>query len=480
MISRPAARAACVCTVLALLAGCGGGGRDGGGRGAAGPESSAADAAPPKSRPPARGRGSEDPDDLNGDGHRDLVLTVPEGARSRGAGSRPAVVYGSAHGPDLATRAVFDRRDLGLPAGGGAAAGVRSPALVTTADLDGDGFADLVSHSTEKVTGTPRPGRLGDRREVAFVSWSGPKGPRPGERPVRLPVTAGLASLVRGDFDGDGHHDLAGLAGDGSSVTLLFGPFTRTGAPARTDRRPGVAAGAASHGHLVADAVAPSGRPRTTPLLVRHGDDGEQSGSLLFAARPGGGLAATGRAVRAGNAVAFGDFDGDGTRDLAVGDDGSRNNEPGHETEPADVHGSYAVVPGDGGSPRTYRLPDQDTGASSVRSFFAVDPDGDGTDRLLVARHGGEAALVDGGRRTGARLTRSGPARVGGTAVPGRDRRAQVRQVGDFDGDGADEVVLAWTPPGPVGRHGDAPLQWWVADGVTSKDLAAFATRGRE
>ncbi|MGA4839037.1 FG-GAP repeat domain-containing protein [Streptomyces sp. G45] len=482
MTPRATARAASVLVALALLAGCGGGGDEdrGDGKPGAPPGAPASDGPPIASRPPARGDGSKDPDDLNGDGHRDLVVTAPKGVPgTQGALTRAVVVYGSAHGPDPATRSVYDRRDLGLPAAppGPTADDGRSPDATTTADLDGDGFADVVSHSAEKVTGAPRPGQMGDRRPVAFVSWGTPGGPRHGARAVRLPATAGLASLVRGDFDGDGHHDLAGLAADGSSVRLLFGPFTRSGAAARAEGRQLPDPQQAGFGHLLADDIATTGRPRTTPLLVRHGDDGEQSGNLFFAARPGGGLAATGRPVREGNAVAFGDFDGDSTRDVAVGDDGSRNDEPGSETEPADVGGTYAVVPGDGGAPRTHRLPDRRTSTTSLRRFFAADPDGDGTDQLLVAPTAGGAVLLDGDRPAG-RVSRTSPARVNGKAVPASRRAAGVRAVADFDGDGADEVVLAWSSTPVDRRYGQQPLWWWVTDGMSAKDLAAFASWG--
>ncbi|WP_210732846.1 FG-GAP repeat protein [Streptomyces sp. RKND-216] len=40
-----------------------------------------------------------------------------------------------------------------------------------------------------------------------------------------------------------------------------------------------------------------------------------------------------------------GDFDGDGLRDVAVGDSGSRNDEPGYRTEAPEVAGSLAVYP---------------------------------------------------------------------------------------------------------------------------------------
>ncbi|SEC64022.1 hypothetical protein SAMN05216489_01240 [Streptomyces sp. 3213] len=73
---------------------------------------------------------------------------------------------------------------------------------------------------------------------------------------------------------------------------------------------------------------------------------------------------------------------------MAVGDDGSRNDEPGYETEPAEVDGSLAVYPGDGGAPVTYRLPEAPEPARTDHGpggYASADPDGDGRDGILVA-----------------------------------------------------------------------------------------------
>ncbi|GHC55044.1 hypothetical protein [Streptomyces flavofungini] len=477
MPARTVTRPFAVCAALALLAGCGGSGADG--SGTSGGNASAArapDVVPTKSRPPKPGRGSADPDDINGDGHRDLLMkaAVPSPGQQGGPPPAVAVVFGSARGLDPTTRTVYTSRELGLPAA--EPPSTEAPLPDTTADLDDDGFPDFVTRGGEDVPAQERgPSGLA-QRGVEYVTWGGPAGPRRAGAATRLRLPAqdaaeGYSGTVRGDFDGDGRHDLAGLRADGTSVALLFGPFSRAGAAARTERRPLADAGPASYGTLSADEPPAAGKPRTTGVYVHYGNDGEQSAGEYFAARSDGGLAATSRTVRKGNGHAFGDFDGDGTRDLAVGDDGERNDEPGASKESADVHGSYAVYPGGDGTVRTYRVPR----IARLGSYTAVDPDGDGRDALL-RDHPRTPVLIDRDRRTG-RLVRKPPARVDGMRVPAASGWKQVHAAADFDSDGKDEVVLSWTWTKLQGTYGSTPTHWWLTDGVSARDDAVFSSR---
>lgn len=239
MKSRIALSAVAACVVLAPLTGCGG---DGTGRepspSGGGTSAAPVPSAPAESRAPTPGKGSKDPDDINGDGHRDLLVPVqvrgnPE---TTGHDQRICVVYGSAKGLDPATRTVYDRGDLGLPAlppeWWGPEDSVIAEAVVT-ADLDSDGFPDFV---TSVAGESVRDGQITASSSVPYVAWGGPAGPRTGAEAteVRLPQSVskqGVDSEVRGDFDGDGHHDLAALARNQSSLVVLYGPFTRSGCP---------------------------------------------------------------------------------------------------------------------------------------------------------------------------------------------------------------------------------------------------------
>ncbi|MEU0841695.1 VCBS repeat-containing protein [Streptomyces sp. NPDC005962] len=465
-----------VCLVLVPLTGCG---PDGGGPSSSKGTSAGQPSAPTESRAPSRGKGSKDPDDLNGDGHRDLVLPAParRDPEKTGRDERVGVVYGSAKGLDPATRTVHGRGDLGLPAVGDTTPGAGPDHVptdgVVTADLDGDGFSDVVTTVEGEMADD---GNISAARSVPHVTWGGPGGPEKGAgaTPVKLPEGAsklGVTSVVRGDFDGDGHHDVAGLAQNQSSAVVLYGPFTRSGEPKRTDTSLPF-----TDGELAADAIDPSGKPRATSLLAHAVSDGEQSGNTLYPARRGTGLSAEGRKLRAGNAQAFGDFDGDGKRDVAIGDDGSRNDEPGNETEPSDVSGSLTVYPGSGGAPVDQRSPvaaEDPEGYEGAGGYTAADPDGDGRDGILVATYAG-ATFVDGDRRTP--VSRKGPAKADGRKVRAKDRAARPVGAADYDGDGKDELVLNWGSGDSTGPYGQQPTHWWITDGTGSRDKTSFAT----
>ncbi|MFF0724446.1 hypothetical protein [Streptomyces sp. NPDC004134] len=434
-------------------------------------------APPAASRAPAPGDGSQDPDDINGDGHRDLLVPVFPDGDPQTAEERVAVVYGSADGLDPATRTVYGRRDLGLPA---LPAEFPAPDLlraadVTTADLDGDGFPDFVTTSAGTAG---RREDLGEEPQMPYVTFGGPEQPaaRPEAVPLRLPGVAGVepGSPVRGDFDADGHHDLAmpERSAPGAKLVVLYGPFSRAGEPARTDTSLPV-----EEGTLSADGIDPTGEPRATALLRQGISDGGQDPNTLYPARPGTGLTGETRELTAGSGHAFGDFDGDGQRDVAVGDDGGRNNEPGYETEAPEVDGKATLYPGSGDGPVVLDLPEPPAGEDSSYGpggFAAADPDGDGRDGLLVATYDG-AVLLDGDERTP--VLREGPARTAdGKRTKAKDRNARPVGAADFDADGKDELILDWAPDPLFALYGEKPAYWWITEGATDRDAVTFAT----
>ncbi|MGB8946966.1 MAG: VCBS repeat-containing protein [Streptomyces sp.] len=398
---------------------------------------------PTASRPvPSDGKGSKDPDDINGDGHRDLLLPLASRDSKKEVG-RTAVVFGSAKGLDPSAHAVYDYRS----------------GTVTTADLDGDGYPDFVA------TDEPR------RPERLTVDWGGPSGPKPGVGATRIQAPdggsgSGLHGPVRGDFDGDGHHDIAAVRQDGS-VTLVYGPVTRSGVPARTDTRPG------RGNWLAADDIDPSGKAHATALLIHEGDDGEQSGGALYWARAGSGLSRTPITLRKGNGAAFGDYDGDGATDLAIGDDGGRNDEPDTDESP-EVIASLAVYPGKGGDPLTYKIPQSRNSEFGPGGYTSADPDGDGKDSLLIATDTG-ALLIDG-EKDRTEVLREGPARVKDTKTQPRWRHARPYAAADFDGDGKEELILDWAIDVLFALYGEQPTHWWITDGSSSRDKTAFTT----
>ncbi|WP_435192607.1 FG-GAP repeat domain-containing protein [Streptomyces sp. NRRL F-5630] len=471
-----------------LLGACGTGGGEPDAHGAKArtpgtPRAGALPSAPPARQAPAPGKGSKDPDDLNGDGRTDLSLVLPAGKPKATAfpPTRFATLYGGAHGPDPATRTALGREALGLRAGGGRDEPPGAvPADLVTADLDGDGFPDVVSTDTyrENAERGLSTGDFANQRGVPFVTWGGPAGPRGAAKALRTDPALSVSGVRRGDFDGDGHPDLAVYGDDASLlhgvVAILYGPFTRDGSFARTERitfDDGV-------GGLAVAPLDPGGAHTPTPLFVHDQDDGEQTAGTLYRGGPGKALfAGGGERTRKGNAYTFGDFDGDGVWDLATGDDGSRNDEPGHGTEAPGTEGSYAIHPGEGPT-TTHRLPKNGTGVSAtLRTFLAADPDGDGKDVLLLDAPDGPvlADPVSGEPRPVAR--RSGPADHDGKKIRKDDRGARPLAARDLDGDGKDEILLGWGP-GTAGGGNRGYVYLWVVRPGDDTDMTAFTALG--
>ncbi|WP_431034822.1 FG-GAP repeat domain-containing protein [Streptomyces sp. P6-2-1] len=292
--------------------------------------------------------------DVDGDGRGDLVLETGGDGRTGVEVGRIRVRYG---GKDART-AYLRQEDFGLhgqqePVGGSA---TNVPAV---ADLDGDGAADI-------VTG-----------ELPAVRWGGPHAAPPTR--LDFPYTADAEverPPVTGDFDGDGHPDLASLRSEGNRAELLVlhGPFTREGRPARTEvrrtpaeARPGLALLAAeATGDRADDLLVYEPGAHATPYLLPGGRHG-------FAARP--------LPLPQGDALAVGDYDGDGIPDVAIGDSGVPDDDG--ESPVADRRGRVLVVYGsdrahpvvlEGGAPR---------GGFGL-GVLTVDLDGDGCDDLAV------------------------------------------------------------------------------------------------
>ncbi|WP_304453810.1 VCBS repeat-containing protein [Nocardiopsis sp. YSL2] len=431
------------------------------------------------------GSGSDTADDVNGDGFADLLFLTDydaenpdaDGLAARDELRRLMIVYGSEDGPDPATRTVLPPKAVLAVS----ASGRGGPQRPGTADLDGDGFTDIPVRAD--LGGDPRGGHA--------VVWGGPTGPDPDAAPTPLapPLDEdwldSLLPAVAGDVDGDGAADLVVVQesvteAGGSLLRVLYGPFDRDGVPARTGRRPldGWV------GALISEPLAIDGGP--TRLLIRWGDDGEQPRNSLLRTGAEDPAAWEESDLRAGALAAFADLDGGGGTDLALADNGSRNNEPGFGTEAPEVDHRVNVYPGPStaapGDPVSGDLPvaGAESTGYSAHGLAACDLDGDGRGELAIGMNGLGVDLmhVEDGRievDSDARLVRHGP--QGGPIGTDDEtaRAARLFSCADYDADGSDELVLVHG----VGPYDNSPVRWWVTDGAqdeSSFDSADFTS----
>ncbi|MFE5094826.1 VCBS repeat-containing protein [Streptomyces sp. NPDC056638] len=243
--------------------------------------------------------------DFDGDGYTDVAVAAPGGTvNGRPGAGYFAVVYGMAEGPNGVKRQVISQDRYGIP--GTAEAGDRFGSHLTAADLDGDGFTDL-------VVGAPGED-IGSARDVGLhtVLWGGSGG-----LATATTVGQGRGETQAGDFDGDGHLDLA------TAYQMRYGPFSRTGGAARTG--PLVDLDVRVHAMEAGDVDGDG----TTDLVVSSGPwDSDDGGTippphlqLLKGTEDGlvaGPFIAYPDTVSA-DSIAFGDIDDDGRQDVVFG-----------------------------------------------------------------------------------------------------------------------------------------------------------------
>ncbi len=168
-------------------------------------------------------------DDFNGDGYRDLAVGAPDATNGSVEAGSVVVLYGSANAVSTTHRGVFSQASTGVP--GDPEDGDSFGAAVASADLDRDGYADLLVGAPGEDVGSVK------ERGSVTVLWGGPNGltgganisPPTGYGAGQTYCGFGLA-LATGDMNSDGALEVSVSSRcDGAAYS---GPFTRTGQPA--------------------------------------------------------------------------------------------------------------------------------------------------------------------------------------------------------------------------------------------------------
>ncbi|MFE1308436.1 FG-GAP and VCBS repeat-containing protein [Streptomyces sp. NPDC058755] len=327
--------------------------------------------------------------DFNGDGYRDVAIAAPAAAvNGKSWAGQVAVVYGTASGLNPAKHQLISQNTTGIP--GDAEKDDEFGDQIATADLNRDGYSDLVIGAQHEKSGSAE-----DAGTVVIVwgSRSGLSGGTTVKNPQTLYGSYFGLSIAAADFTGDGKPDLAISAQSDTQnpsswrIRLIRGPFAKSGSTGRVSSyspgidKPTLTAGRVSGDNkadLVVTGQKPNGDHLATAVYYKGTTDGISKAASL----------------RTGETAAIGDLNKDGFGDIVLGNPEDPADEPSASTG-GKIHVIYGTSSGPSATRRvsltqnTSGVPDSSEEVDRFGQALAIgDFDKDGYGDLAVGAPG--------------------------------------------------------------------------------------------
>ncbi|MGW2746880.1 FG-GAP-like repeat-containing protein [Streptomyces sp. NPDC001450] len=327
--------------------------------------------------------------DFNGDGYRDVAVAASFATvGGKAEAGQVAVVYGTASGLNPAKHQLISQNTAGIP--GDAEKGDQFGEQIATADLNRDGYSDLVVGAQHENAGSAQEAGT---VVIVWGSRSGLSGGTTVKNPQTLYGSYFGLSIAAADFTGDGKPDLAISAQSDTQnpsswrVRLIRGPFAKSGSTGRVSSyspgidRPDLTAGRVS-GDTKADLVVTGQKPNSDHLATAVYYKGTADGISKTAS------------LRTAETAAIGDLNKDGFGDIVLGNPEDPATDPSASTG-GKIHVIYGTSSGPSATRRisltqnTSGVPDSSEEVDRFGQALAIgDFDKDGYGDLAVGAPG--------------------------------------------------------------------------------------------